>query len=257
MENPAVPSSFGRKVFFLYPPSVVRDEVVSRLLEQEFEVYLLKSHADGRRLLAKYPDSIMFVNIDEGQTESEWEAWIREVFTNPETENVEIGIVSYNNDEALQRKYLMEVGIQCGFIRLKIGLEESIHILLETLKANEAKGRRKYVRADCAWDNMAVANLRMDNKTLMGDIKDISVVGLSCTFVPDPGFAKNSLVEDLQLKLRGVLLKVQGIVFGSRMENSQNTYVILFTNRLDDQSRVKIRRYIQTALQMEIEAELG
>ena len=257
MESPEVPSSLGRKVFFLYPPSVIKDDVVARFIEQEYEIYLIKDYIKGRSLLAKYPDSIVFIDIDEGQTEEEWEKWIREVFTNPETEKVSIGIVSYNNDEKLQRKYLMEVGIQCGFIRLKLGLEESVHILLETLKANEAKGRRKYVRANCTWDKMTVANLRLDNKTYIGTINDISVVGFSCTFTDDPRIQKNSLLNDIQLKLRGGLLKIQGIVFGSRMVDSKITYVILFTQKLDDQSRVKIRHYIQIALQMEIDAELN
>ena len=41
----------GKKVFFLYPPSVVRDDLIKRLLEQEYEVYMLKDIATASNLL--------------------------------------------------------------------------------------------------------------------------------------------------------------------------------------------------------------
>jgi len=248
-------SLLGKKVFFLYPPSVVRDDVVDRLLEQEFEVYMLRDHASALRLLKAHPDSIVFINIDEGQSEVQWDAWIRSLISDPVTAMVGIGIVSYNNDDDLRRKYLMDIGIACGFVRLKLGAEESLRILLETLKANEAKGRRKYVRAACAEDSMSSANLRTLQGQITGNIKDISAVGFSCSFKSDPGFSKNTLLTDVQLKLRGVLVLVEGIVFGTRMDG-EKVYVILFTNKLDGPSRGKIRRYIQMTLQAEIDQEL-
>ena len=248
-------STLGKKVFFLYPPSVVRDEVVARLMEQEFEVYMLRDHSGARRLLRKYPDSLIFVNIDEGQSESEWETWINDVLTDSVTAGVGIGIISYNTDERLQRKYLMDIGIRCGFIKLKLGVEESARILLETLKANEAKGRRKYVRANCANDPMSTVNLRADTGLISGTILDISVVGFSCSFISDPRFPKNSILRDVQLKLRGVLVLVEGIVLGTRSDQGMTVYVVLFTPKVDGLCRGKIRRYIQMALQAEIEAQ--
>ncbi len=257
MDTRAEPSSLGKKVFFLYPPSVVRDELVARLMEQEFETYMLRDHEGARRLLRKYPDSLVFVNIDEGQSEAEWETWIREVQGDSASATVGIGIISYNTDERLQRKYLMDIGIRCGFIRLKLGVEESARILLETLKVNEAKGRRKYVRANCASDPMSTVNLRADSGLISGTILDISVVGFSCSFEADPHFPKNSILRDVQLKLRGVLVLVEGIVLGTRNDEGTMVYVVLFTPKVDGICRGKIRRYIQTALQADIEAQVG
>ena len=65
----------------------------------------------------------------------------------PDTGSVQIGILSYNEDRELAEKYLMDIGVQCGFIKLKLGLQESIAIILKTLEATEARGNRKYVRA--------------------------------------------------------------------------------------------------------------
>jgi hypothetical protein len=254
MDTNGEPSLLGKKVFFLYPPSVVRDEVVARLLEQEFEIYMLRDHVGMRRLLALYPDSLVFINLDEGQNEGEWETWIREILADPVTGKVGIGIISYNTDEKLQRKYLMDVGIRCGFIRLKLGVEESARILLEMLKANEAKGRRKYVRANCAEDSMSTVNLHSNTGLISGSIRDISVVGFSCSFDQDPQFPKNAKLTDIQLKLRGLLVRAEGIVYGTR-EDGGTVYVVLFTKKMDGVSRSKIRRYIQTTLQSEIEVQ--
>jgi len=243
----------GKKVFFLYPPSVVRAEFVAQLLEHEFEIYLLRDHSAAKRILRANPDSIMFVNIDEGMPEEQWRTWIKEVMADEATAGTGIGILSYNNDEELVRTYLMEIGVRCGYVKLKLGAEASLKILTATLQANEAKGRRKYIRANCANDQLALLNIRHENGSCSGRMRDISVAGFSCVLDPDPNFMKNIKVDDIQLKLRGVLLKVEGIVFGFRKEADQVVYVFLFTNRLDDIGRDKIRKYIQIALQAEVD----
>ena len=246
----------GRKVFFLYPPSVIRDELINRLLEQEYEVYMLKEISMANRLLNKYSNAICFVNIDAGLSEKEWEEWIRKIMADTATSGVGIGIVSYNTDETLQRKYLMDIGIQCGFIRLKLGLDESTKILLATLKANEAKGRRKYVRASCKHDLISGINLREGVIETSGKLIDISVVGFSCILDPDPDFAKNTVLHDIQLKLRATLVRTAAIVFGSRNDPDGRTmYVMLFSPKMESTMRDKIRNYIQTTLQTEIEQE--
>jgi len=246
--------SFGRKVFFIYPPSVIQDSLISRLLAEEFEVYMLRDLSLAERCLRLYPNSICFINIDAGLALPEWEDWIRKTLTAEATKGVGVGIVSYNSDEALQKKYLMDIGIQCGFIKLKLGLEESTNILLATLKANEARGRRKYVRASCMHDTLSSLNLREGPIQATGNIHDISVVGFSCILDPDPQFKKNSILHDVQLKLRATLIRTQAVVFGTREEDGRTVYVMLFP-QLDAIGREKIRGYIQYALQSEIEIE--
>jgi len=246
---------YGKKVFFLFPPSVVKDELVFRLLEQEFEVYMLRDAVAAKRLLALYPDSLLFANIDDGMSEPEWEMWILGVLAEPATSGVGIGILTYNASDDLRRKYLMDVGTKCGLIHMKLGIDESTRLLLATLNANEAKGRRRYVRAECSGDRLSSINLHHEGKKISGKIKDISVVGFSCDFSFDPGYAKNTLVTDIQLSLRGALLSVNAIVLGIREQEGIPTYVFLYTPPLFGDSRTKIRRYIQIALQAFIDAK--
>lgn len=243
-------------MFFLYPPGVVKNELLTRLLEQEYEAYLLNDHAAAKKILRAHPDSIIFANIDEGMNQEEWKAWIRSLSEDPQTAGVGVGILSLNSDENLARSYQTELGIRCGFVGLKYGSDSILQNITETLRANEVKGRRRYIRADCRNDQFAKINIRYDGQTTNGYLKDISVVGFSCVLNPDPHFKKNAKLLDIQLKLRGWILNTEGIVFGFRADDSETVYVVLFNNRLDDIGRDKIRGYMKTALQAEIDLQL-
>jgi hypothetical protein len=103
---------------------------------------------------------------------------------------------------------------------------------------------------------MTTINLPLNGTYVNGTIKDISVVGLSCAFDEDPGLAKNTLFQNIQIKLQSALLKVEGIIFGSRTDGLARIYVILFTKRTDPEVKVKIRKYIQQNLQAKMDGEL-
>ncbi|MDR0624115.1 MAG: pilus assembly protein PilZ [Treponema sp.] len=257
MSNAGSPSDIlGRKVFFLYPSAVIQNEVVAELVQQEYEVYIVRDHDALQRALKRYPGSIVFADIDERMSEKDWEAWIRGILSDPETSRTGIGILSVNNDEILQRKYINSVKVQCGYTVLKSDLKNSINQILDILKTMEAKGRRKYIRAVTENETLTTINLPLNGTFVNGTVKDISVVGLSCTFADDPGLVKNTLFQNVQIKLQTMLLKVEGIVFGSRMDGMAKIYVILFTQRIDPEVRTKIRKYIQQNLQTKMDAEL-
>jgi hypothetical protein len=246
----------GKKIFFLHPSTVIQNDVAAELIQQEYEVYIVKDHVSLRRILKKYNDSIVFADIDEQMPEKDWEAWIRGVMNDPATNRVSIGIISVNDNEVLQRKYINSVKIQCGYTVLKSDLKNSIKQVLDILKAVDAKGRRKYIRANTDGETATTMNLPVNGTFINGIIKDVSVVGLSCAFSQDPELVKNTLFKDIQIKLQSTLLKAEGIVFGSRMDGLAKIYVILFTQRIDPDVRTKIRKYIQQNLQSKMDIEL-
>ena len=238
----------------MYPSTVVQNQVVAELAQQEYEVYVVKNHGTIKKVLSKYPDSILFVDIDEGISEHEWETWIRGIMNAlPE---IAVGIITSVRDEKLMRKYVSIVKIHCGFTVIRSDINKTIVQLLEILKDVNAKGRRKYIRACIEKDTMATINLPHGGNYLKGSIKDISVVGISCAFDADPDLTKNALFKDIQVKLQTMLLKVEAIAFGSRMDGNLKIYVLLFTQRIDPDVRTKIRKYIQQNLQSKMDIEL-
>jgi hypothetical protein len=244
-----IPKDFlGKKVFFLYPQSVIQKELVVLLIQNEYEVYLLHDHRKALGVLKRYNDSIIFINIDEALKEAEWETYIKGIMSNEDTKNVRIGIISYNTDKALAGKYLMDLMVQCGFIRLTLGIKESAAIILKALDANEAKGRRKYIRAKCTDLTVNSFNIRMGINTYKGRIRDISSVGMACVFDEHASFELKTPLNDIQLNLKGLICSISGVVAGIRTEN-EPVYLIMFDHKITEATQLKISNFIFKCLQ--------
>jgi hypothetical protein len=248
--------SYGKKVFFLHPPVVLQNQVIPELAQEEFEVYAVKDETKLRQVLKKYPDSIVFAGINEGMREKAWEEWIRGVMGSPETEGVHIGVIASGADDNVRHRYVEQIKVRCGYTVIKADINALIKQLIAILNNVNAKGRRKYIRALIDGDTISTVNLPFNGTFINGTIKDVSVVGFSCSFKEDPELKKNSLFKDIQLRLQSQLLKAEGIVFGSRMDGSEKMYVILFTQRIDPDVRTRIRKYIQSNLQNKMDLEL-
>jgi len=245
-------STDGKKIFFLYPQSVIRDELISSLLINEYEVYFLNDHIKATRIFKRFKNSICFINIDDGLKETEWEQYIKSLKINKETAEVQIGILSYNNDPELMQKYLMDLGVGCGFIQLKIGVKQSTDIILKVLEANEAKGRRKFVRANCEKDQRVVMNFGYKESSYEGSIIDISSVGIACEF-PEPIPIENkSVIPKIQLNLRGSLVQADAIIL-SRRYDSDKIIVMVFNPRPKELELEKIHNFIHKTLQKTID----
>jgi len=245
----------GKKVFFLFPTVAVQNKIITELIQQEFEVYIAKNKDTIRRVIRAHKNSIVFVDINEHLKETEWETWITAVKNAPDTKDTAIGIVTANDDEKIKRKYLMSIKV-CGYTVLKFDLDKAIIHIIEILQNLKAKGRRKFIRATTTKDSNVTLNLSVNGSFKNGQIKDISVVGISCIIEDEPDIPKNTLFKDIQIKLQSTIIKVEGIVFGTRMEGEQKVYVILFTQRIDPDVRTKIRTYIQHNLQSKMDIEL-
>jgi len=243
----------GRKIFLLYPHSVIRDEMLDWLIMAGYETYTVVNEKRALKLLAKFPASIMFINIDEGLKENEWEAYIRGILDNPDTKNSLLGIMSYNQDRDLMKKYLIELALPCGYILLKHGFEESKQIILGALEANETHGRRKYIRADCEDDRNAVINFKDDNGILHGKILDISSIGITARFDINVNLPPNSFIRNVQLKLHGGILMTDIIVMGQRKDD-KSVYIMIYASKLSEDNKLVIHHYIKHCLQKYMDA---
>jgi hypothetical protein len=246
------PDMAGKKIFFLYPQSVIQDEMFDILIMAGFESYAVRDYERARKLLAYFPGSIMFINIDEGLEENEWETYIRDIQENPKTRESRLGILSYNEDQSLMRKYLMDISVPCGYIRLKLGIQASTRIILDALEANEARGRRKFIRAFCEDDRMVTMNYKDDSGMYYGKILDISSAGFAARIEKFGNFPPNSKLDGVQLRLRGGLVMTDVVVLGKR-QNDRDVYILLFDSSMDVDIKLIIHRFIKQTIQKEME----
>ncbi|MDA3811050.1 MAG: PilZ domain-containing protein [Spirochaetaceae bacterium] len=248
--------TLGRKVFFVYPHSVIQNQLIQDLIDREYEVYFINDHNKVQSVCEFYTAPLIFINIDEGLEEHEWEKLIRSLMENESTAHAKIGILTYNENPQLAQKYLMDIMVPCGFIRLKLGTNDSTQIIFKTLDANEVKGKRKFVRASCDSDK-ATLNVSHNGNIYSGNIVDISSVGMAITFNDTIALEKNTYFKDIQLKLRGILLRVSAVVIGFRIIDEEKTiYVLLFDQYVTTQIKSKLRAYINRTLQHEMERKL-
>jgi hypothetical protein len=246
----------GKKVFFLHPSTFVQNTIIEPLIQQEFEIYMIKDEAKILKILKKYSDSIVFACIDEVLSPKQWEAWIMQLKGTPSANEMRLGVLSNSNNDDVRQLYVDTFKVSCGFIPLKPDKDKAIKALIEVLNSAEAKGRRKYVRANTHHEAMTTINLPMGDSFVTGEIWDISAVGLSCTFSKELNLNKNAVFHDIQLKLQSALLKVEGILYGSRTEESETIYVFLFAPKTDATTKAKIRTFIQKRIQALMEIEI-
>ena len=249
-------AAFGRKVFFLNPPSVLA-EVLPVLADAEFEVYQAKDHRKLGRYLAKDPSCLVFVNIDEGDDESTWRSWLKELKAAPATAELAFGALTNMPDEEKREAYLMSLGASCGFITLSAGAAKAAETLLRTLEANEARGRRRYVRVPCPADS-ASFNCDLDGELQRVAIRDLSSVGMAVSFESSRRVATGLRLKDMQLNLRGSRLSLNGIVMGGHdNEDSGDVRLVMFEPAtVDDAKRGKLRTFIRKTLQAGMDSVL-
>ena len=240
--------SSSRKIFLLYPHSVIRDDMLDILIMAGYETYTLVDEKKAQKLLSKFPESILFINIDEGLKEEDWEIYIRGILNDPKTKDARLGIMSYNQDQSLMQKYLIDMSIPCGYIQLKLGLRESTKIVLTALETIEAKGRRKCIRAECEDDISSSLNFKRDSNLYRGKILDISSAGIAARFEKMADLPANTFIKDVQLRLRGGLVMTDMIFVGHRRDN-RLIYIMLFTQTISSENKLTIHRYIKQCLQ--------
>ena len=249
---------YGRKVFFLYPPSVIKDEMIDELVRNEYEVYLLQDHQTAVKLLRDYNTAVIFINIDYELKENEaWEKYITALMNDARTKDVKIGIVSYEADKGIVEKYLMELMVPCGFVKLSLGLKESTRIIMKALDANEAKRRRRYVRVKCREPIKASFSIKKENREYAGRILDISSYGMSVEIDHGPGEALDNkeYIRDIQLRLGGVICRASGFVVG-RVEGSKIVHLIIFSKETAATDIEKIHNFVHQCLQQEMDRKI-
>lgn len=249
-------SLMGRKIFFLHPSAFTQNEVIKELSQEEFEVYIIKDDVKLLKALSLYPNSIVYISINEGLKESAYEALLEKIQKNHGNSAVDIGIIASKSDEELKSKFKQKFKLNCGYTVVKSNITPVIKEISASLNKVNAKGRRKYIRLETAKETQAIVNIPIHGTFINGAIKDISEVGFSCTFKQDPELTKNRLFENIQIRLQSQLLKAEAIVFGSRMNGNEKTYVFLFSQRIDPDVKTKIRTYIQNTLQHRMELAL-
>ncbi len=261
----------GVKTFFVLPEmSLLPEEYLRSFFLRGFETYFLDDdpylalEAKIRVLFSLFPEVILFFNIDREVHGIDWPILIGNL-QKQYGERAMIGVLyrkrgNLEEIRALERQYLYEIGITCGCIPIEYQKAKNLFILTNVLIANQANGRRKFLRAICS-DSCKV-NLTCKDHTYKGLVRDISISHFSCIFVGDiPELEMYERFGNIQLSLRGVLCKVAGILCLKRVVGNDKIHVFVFRRLderegLDNEFLIKINSFIFDTLSANIQGIL-
>jgi hypothetical protein len=232
----------GKKTFFVVPEvSLFPEEYTKSFFLKGFESYFLdddpycsmelKIHV----LFSLFPEVILFFNIEKNVHGIEWPSFIR-TLQNQYGSRATIGVMyrKKNNLEEtrkIERLYLYDIGIVGGCIPIEYQKTKNLYLFLNVLIANQANGQRKNLRAVC--NSSYKMNFSRFGHSYQCEIRDISLSHFSCVFLGDvPEIPLHEKINDIQMNLRGILMKVNAVCCLKR--SVENDVIHVFVFRTDD-----------------------
>ena len=241
-ENPL----FGRKIFFVSPSYIMEKYLIEKLRQNEYEAYILKDIKKVKNVLAKYPDSMCFVNIDEEFSYSAWFNFMKSFQESPAISGIYLGIITDSATWEDKDKFIMNVKLPGGFNQFD-KTEKFLSNFIKILDLNGAKGRRKYLRLDTRGADDVSGYMTSQGKLYSINVKDISSVGFAITYKQEiiDLFQKNTLIRDLCISVGRKSMVCSCIVFNTQ-PNPDGTAmsVLMLTNENPEETKTYIRNFI-------------
>jgi len=242
---------FGRKIFFLNPAYSVRNEVITELQNEEYEVYIIESYRDAKNLLRLNENAILFINVDAQLAMNSWYNFIRTFEKEDVLSSIYIGIISERIRPADRELFLTTAQIPAGITMLDTDMKFITESILGVLKEANAKGRRQYVRANLSHDKEA--SLFWNHGTKMHQLKllDISSVGMSVKVPPALAqiVGKNFILRDVTLRLGSKQIVIEAVVFAVKEIPDGIMWVLLLLPNTSTKTRGIIRQYVSETIQ--------
>jgi hypothetical protein len=243
----------GRRVLFVDPPSVVQEQMIHFLVSAQYEAAIVKDHRRLNAVLKMFPHSVVYFNLDSRVPPPALEQIVRAVISGKDEHGAEVGILSYNPNPEVAQRYLMELGATCGYVILELGFQKSARIAIKALEAVEARGDRRFVRVKVP-KGKGSYHVKLSGVEITGEILDISEAGMACFMSGEYGL--DTELPDIQLRLWGSLLRVSGVIRGTRRTPQGTVYVVMFDEIADGSAKGKLYTFLRRVMQYEVDTLL-
>lgn len=258
VQKPAVPA-FGRKVFFLYPPTFsIGARIVEALKRLEYEVYTISDYRRAKAYLRIHHDALLFVNPDIQMSIPAWINFFRSIKGDVTFKSTIIGIC-YEYLTPVDVKNLAECGcIEGGIFHADKQLAGMVTSMAAKMNTLGAKGQRQHVRASCVNDRNAGFLWISQGRMFKAKLIDVSTASAAILVAEDnlPFLnTKTKFVVSLQLGAKQMQIHVKSLVVKPR---SPGTYAAIFmiTEDTPEESITMIREYIFGTLEILMEQSI-
>lgn len=246
-ENPV----FGRKVFFIEPQGTLISFVIPKLIEQEYEVYTVNALNHAKNYLRGNPDSIVFVCINANLTVSGWLNFIKSFEEDEVLSTMLVGVIVHRQQKSERELLMINAELPAGYLELQASPEAMTQMISNVLELNGAKGRRKYVRADCAGDRAIYVAYNENGQQNLYGVDNISSVGLAfrCDESHVAKFPENSVMRNCTLVLHGEKVPFEAAVIMTKLDGKKPIVVVLFMKGSVVPYKQVLQRFIAERIQ--------
>ena len=234
-------SVVGRKTFFIAPDLTLFPETfMEEYMTHGYEAYIINDDRycpmDRKieQIISMFPRSIFFFYVDAKIEGIEWQKFIYNL-QRTHGENALLGVLyaksrSEEERKKLEKFYLFDVGIQCGCIGLDFQQKKNFPLIDSVMKANQAQGRRKTIRAVCS--GASEVSFEKDGRYFRGKICDISLNHFSCMFY-EGELPLYSRVQGMMLVIDGVHIQTNAVLLIQRELGEDGVLNVFVFNKND------------------------
>ena len=231
----------GRKTFFIAPDKTLFPQsYLEEYLVLGYECYFIDTdiflpiEVKVDIILSVFKDSILFFNVDAPIQGTTWAFLIKEM--QDRYPSALFGVLyakrhSPTERQSLEHQYLYNMGLQCGCIQLEYQKRDNFQIIEQVLYANQAMGRRKYVRALCS--SSCSFSFNMDRQGVISNrLTDISISHFS--FVLPEGqltLADYEKVSDIVFTIHGLRFRSDAVLYMTRQVENGTLFVFAFQTK--------------------------
>ena len=182
-------------------------------------------------IVSIFQDVVLFFNIDAVIHGISWLTYI-ESLQKQFGQKITIGVFyakkqDRNIKSLYERKFLIDIGITGGCIQLEYQKKLNYGIMMGVLFANQAKGRRKNIRALCTKEYSY--SFMQNEITYSGTLQDISLSHFSFISTDKAlDFQIGSKISEFQFYLKGFLFRSPVVLIMNRKTKNSTLYVFAF-----------------------------
>jgi hypothetical protein len=255
MDTTKFPS--GRKIFYFFPSGPYHQQVVKRIIRDEYEIYTLSDYERGLPLIFHYNGALLFFHIDELKDYGHIRAVLHDFCRQSANRSIELIILTRDGDRAEELRAFMKEMSNCRIILLEEDPEKSAEELLDLLSGFEARGQRRYVRFGSSKDEVALIEFVHKSKEVSAGVHDISSVGLSFSLTDGPGLSIRSHINNFDIEISERIEGLSGTVTIKRkLPDGSVLYVLMFEKGISKELREKLHTIIHGSLQRQFNRRL-
>ncbi len=242
---------FGRKVFFIEPQQNIAQFVIPKLIEREYEVYIIDSYQKAKNYLRGNADAIVFCCVNPSMSVTGWFNFIKSFEEDEILSTMIMGIIAYRMQKSEREMLMLNCELPAGYLDILPTPDAMTEMIVNVLDLNGAMGRRKYIRADSGTDKATFISLKVDDKLYKFSVDNISSVGLAfrCSEEIAAKFPENTVIRDGLLSLSGSCIQCDSAVIMQKNDGKSPLVVILFMKGTSVQAKTALHNYVFKRIQ--------